>query len=418
MPTAKAEKQKKSDHLKLVGKNTPKTGNLTKYQAIFEQASDAVVTIHSDGTIDEVNMAFEELVGYVKSELVGASCEMLTPDPGKHHVPGMAKPLSKEHFTSPGTLEDIAILRKDGFVRLVDLSLRHVKSDKVVLSLALFRDGTEKKKLEREIITKHSELKRAFFDLERANGELKSTQEALIQAGKMAALGELSAGIAHELNQPLQGIMGYAQELQQLALPELKKSKDYDTLEAFFSEIVHNADKMAKIIKYLRTFTRKSTEGFELTDIHHALDESLKMLEKQFQTRGIAVHKDYKKDLPKVYANPVQLEQVFINFATNARDAIESTKRGKGNVWIKTTQNEKFIEVLFKDDGCGIADRNKSKVFNPFFTTKEVGKGMGLGMSLTYGILNKIHGTIMVESEEGKGTEFCVRIPQDFREFA
>jgi signal transduction histidine kinase len=117
-----------------------------------------------------------------------------------------------------------------------------------------------------------------------------------------------------------------------------------------------------------------------------------------------------------VYANPLQLEQVFINLATNARDAIEATGRGKGVIRIETRRQGKLIEIRFSDDGTGMSERVKEKAFNPFFTTKEVGQGMGLGLSLSYGMVSKLHGTIVVESEIGKGTTFVIRIPQDWRE--
>ena len=233
-----------------------------------------------------------------------------------------------------------------------------------------------------------------------------------MQSGKMAALGELAAGIAHELNQPLQGIRGYTQELQ------ATMTAPTDTQAASLHEIVSNVDKMAGIIDYLRVFTRKSIEKHEVTDLHSAIDESLKMLSRQFAARGITVQKDYGRDVPMIYANPLQLEQVFINLASNARDAIEATGRGRGNIWITTRPAGDIVEVRFTDDGCGMNERTKGKAFNPFFTTKEVGRGMGLGLSLSYGILSKLHGSIVVESEVGKGAAFLIRIPKDFREIA
>jgi C4-dicarboxylate-specific signal transduction histidine kinase len=274
--------------------------------------------------------------------------------------------------------------------------------------MALFRDVTEKKRMERELITKHTELRDAYFQLEKKNAELQAMQETLVQSGKMAALGELSAGIAHELNQPLQGIRGYAQEMSQIA--------DAAERDSALKEIVSCADKMAGIIEYMRAFIRKSNEGHELVDIHQPIEESLKMLARQFAMRGIEVRREFDRAVPQVYANPLQLEQVFINLASNARDAIEATGRGKGTVSITTRAAGDFVEILFRDDGAGMNDRTKAKAFNPFFTTKEAGKGMGLGLSLSYGILNKLHGSILVESELGKGAAFVIRIPRDFRE--
>jgi PAS domain S-box-containing protein len=384
-----------------------------KYEALFDQASDAILTVLADGKIDAANQAVEEMSGYLKSELIGASVDILVPD-AKHRLQNRVRPLTPEIFSTPGTYEDIAILRKDGYIKFVDCTVRIVTSDgSGAFAQALFRDITEKKRMERELITKHTELRNAYVQLERTNAELQSMQETLVQSGKMAALGELAAGIAHELNQPLQGIRGYAQELQYLIETPSKNES-----EAAVREIISNVDKMAGIIGYLRAFTRKSVENYEFTSVHHAIEEALKMLSRQFAARGISVEKNFAQGLPEIYANPLQLEQVFINLATNARDAIEAAGRGQGKVSITTRTSGGMIEISFRDDGCGVDGRTKAKIFNPFFTTKEVGKGMGLGLSLSYGILSKLQGSIVVESEMGKGAEFLIRIPRDFRELA
>jgi PAS domain S-box-containing protein len=404
MPTAKKHASSAQTPLRLV--TTPSEG---KYQVLFEQASDAILTATEDGRVDDANLALQELTGYLKDELVAHSIGRLAPDPTKTRVSERSRPFTTEMLSTAGFYEDIAILRKDGYLRLVDLSVREIESDEGKLHLALLRDITEKKNMERELITKHTELRNAYVQLERSNAELKSMQDSLIQAGKMAALGELAAGIAHELNQPLQAIRGYAQELSS----SLSLASDQ---KAFFDEILGGVDKMAKIIQHLRTFTRSSTEEHEFTSVEKALEESLKMLSRQFASRGIEVHRDYGPGLPAIYANPIQLEQVFINLATNARDAIESTGRGRGNIWIQTRAAGKFVEVVYKDDGVGMSEATKSKVFNPFFTTKEVGKGMGLGMSISYGILGKLNASVVVESDLGKGAAFRIRFPLDFRE--
>lgn len=379
-----------------------------KYQTLFDQASDAILTVWPDGRIDAANLAVEELTGYIKAELQGAEIGMLSPSLEKFEPSRHGRRLSASFFEVPGTYEDVAIVRKDGYIRFVDLSVRSVGSGETVLAIALFRDVTEKKRMERELISKHTELRDAYFQLEKKNAELQAMQETLVQSGKMAALGELSAGIAHELNQPLQGIRGYAQELAQITEPTER--------EGALAEIVSCVDKMVGIIEYMRAFIRKSNEGHEFVDIHVPIDESLKMLSRQYAMRGIEVRREFDRTIPQVFANPLQIEQVFINLASNARDAIEATGRGKGTVSITTRSSGDFVEVLFRDDGAGMADRTKAKAFNPFFTTKEAGKGMGLGLSLSYGILNKLHGSILVESELGKGAAFLVRIPRDFRE--
>mgnify|MGYP001564505196 CR=1 FL=1 len=392
-----------------------------KYQVLFDQASDAILAVTENGKIDSANQAAEELTGYLKSELIGSSIEVLIPNTNNSRVPERSRPLTFEMFKTPGTYEDIAIKRNDDYVSLAELTVRWVEGSdsSAKLALAVLRNVTEKKKMDRELITKHTELKDAYLELERKNAELQAMQQTLVQAGKMAALGELAAGIAHELNQPLQGIRGYAQELQSLIAPALRPDcTNASDIETYLKEVVSNVDKMATIIDYLRTFTRKSVEQYELTHLNQRVNESIKMFSRQLSSRGIRIETQFADDIPAIYGNPLQLEQVFINLISNARDAIEETGRGSGIIRIEAKKDGDFIEVLFSDNGAGMNEKTRQKIFNPFFTTKEVGKGMGLGLSLSYGILTKLHASVVIESELGKGTTFKIRIPKDFREVA
>ena len=153
-----------------------------------------------------------------------------------------------------------------------------------------------------------------------------------------------------------------------------------------------------------------------MVDVHSVIDESLVMLDKQLRSRGIRVERSFASGLPKVYCNPFQLEQVFINLATNARDAIEAKQERNGVISISTrSESDGIVEIRYEDNGCGIADGSKGKIFNPFFTTKEVGKGMGLGLSISYGILSRINASILVESTVGRGTAFTIKLPVDYR---
>jgi PAS domain S-box-containing protein len=393
-----------------------------KFEAVFECVSEALVTIGRNGEIELANAAVEELTGYLRDELIGEPLSKLAPREGK--CPSRTRPLERSIVESEGTHEDVAIERKDGYPRVVDLSVRVVKDPGGDFSVVMFRDVTEKKRMERELITKHSELRNAFVELEKKNSELKATQETLVQAGKMAALGELAAGIAHELNQPLMAIRGYAQELDYSIPEEVRQASAValgrptiaGEISLGLKEIISASDKMAQIISHLRTFTRKSTEDFEVVDVRQPVDEALKMVARQLNSRGITVEKNYGPTPLEVYANPLQLEQVFINLTTNARDAIEATGRGRGTISIGIERDGAFIEIRFRDDGIGMGEGITTKAFNPFFTTKEVGKGMGLGLSLSYGILSKVQGSIRIESEEGRGTTFIIRLPRDFRE--
>ena len=403
----------KATSLKLVPHREPSIAASSKFETIFEHSSDAILSFNSEGKVDAANRAVETLTGYFKDEFLEKGSLLLVPTEEMKSVSPKSRSWSSELLKTSGTFEDVLIGRKDGYSTLVELSVRRVSPEEGMgpISIAILRDVSEKKRMERDLITKHTELRNAYLELERKTTEMVSMQDLLVQAGKMAALGELAAGIAHELNQPLQAIRGYAQELQEGAVIENPALRSAAT-----KEIISGADKMARIIEHMREFTRKSTKDFGETRVHHVIDEALKMFERQFKARGIQVEKVYSQEDDSVYANPMQLEQVFINLTSNARDAIEATQRGRGSISIRTEVTQKFVEVIFKDDGTGMSDKTKAKAFNPFFTTKEVGKGMGLGLSLSYGILSKLHASIVLESELGKGSAFQIRIPRDFRE--
>ena len=381
------------------------------YAAVFKNASEAIMVLTPRGDIQDLNTAAFKLLGIKKKDFESENLVHFDPETD---IPPRTRNFNLEFLQTEGTYEDVVFQRKDSReVRVVDLSTRKLDENTCVVFL---RDVTEKKNLDRELLLKHQELKSAYVELEKKNDELKATQAMLVQAGKLAALGELAAGIAHELNQPLMSIRGYSQEIQ-YHLSHLTVDPNTRTiLDLSLREVIEGSDKMAKIIQSLRTFTRRSTEDFEIFPASRPIEEALKMVTRQLESRGIEVLRTYPQSEPQIYANALQLEQVFINLTTNARDAIEATHRGRGKIQIQISDIGKFVEVRFQDNGAGMNEKTISKVFNPFFTTKEVGKGMGLGLSLSYGMISKIHGSIRVESEEGRGTTFVIRIPKDFRE--
>lgn len=398
------------------GKGQPERGAF--FELLFQEANDGILLVDRDsGKALSANRRVQELTGFLESELQqNVAC--LFPQ-GQFTKKVRSALFSSNMLSHSGFYEDMALLKKDGYLAFATLSVKTLDADRTGgqnVAFCILHDMGAKKSMERDLLAKHMELKSAYEELERAHMELKSAQEALVQAGKLAALGELAAGVAHELNQPLTGLMGFGQELERIISEKLATDA---TAKDFAHEVVHNAVRMKKIIQQLREFTRKSVEDFENVEVQGVITDSLRLLEQQFKSRGIAVNIHAEKDLPKVYCNPFQLEQVFINLSTNARDAIEATQRGTGKIEIeirrKSVDPKRFLEVSFRDDGAGMADETKSKAFEPFYTTKEVGKGTGLGLSVSYGIISKIHGTMVIESAPGKGASFLLTLPVDYR---
>lgn len=241
------------------------------------------------------------------------------------------------------------------------------------------------------------------------------TEQQLIQAGKMATLGEMSAGVAHELNQPLAVIKAASRFL----MKKVQRSEAIreDILCTMLQEIDSHVDRAARIINHLREFGRKAGVGREPVAVNDALMRAHDMFAQQFKLNEIQVLKELDGSLPRVMADANRMEQVFINLLINARDAIvEKCERGGGRgarkeIRLKTYSEKGTVTIEIADSGCGIPERVRDKIFEPFFTTKEVGQGTGLGLSISYGIVQDYGGVIRVDSTEGEGARFSIELP-------
>jgi two-component system NtrC family sensor kinase len=238
--------------------------------------------------------------------------------------------------------------------------------------------------------------------VEERTKELRKMQAHLIQSEKLASLGKLAAGIAHEINNPLGGILIYSN----LLLEDTEKdSPHYENLK----KIVKETSRCKDIVKGLLEFARPKEPETSLIGVNEILEGSLAIMEKQALFQNISIKKSYESDLPKIIADSAQLQQVFMNIILNAAEATA----GNGTLTLSTSLNpdSKCIEVKFSDTGQGIKEEDKKRLFEPFFSTKEVGKGTGLGLAISYSIIQKHQGTIEVKSQIGKGSTFTVKLP-------
>ncbi|MBF0533149.1 MAG: response regulator [Candidatus Omnitrophica bacterium] len=297
-----------------------------------------------------------------------------------------------------------------------------ISLEKAVNNINLNRDRLYRNrelKISSEIIAKmNEELERRIDDRSR---ELSQTQAQLFQTSKLATLGEMSAGLAHEINQPLGGIA--------LICANIKKSIERGKfsekiLIADIADIEKSIQRITRVIQHIRTFARQDTLKFIEVDIASTIDSALTLLGEQLRLHEIEVVCEFAKDIPKIMGEPFQLEQVWINLMSNGRDAMdEKANRIKDGRLPAEEYHKKFliraaydqtanaVQVFFSDNGIGISDANKKKIFEPFFTTKEVGKGSGLGLSITYGIIESHKGAIEAQGKEGEGVTFIVTLP-------
>ena len=290
-------------------------------------------------------------------------------------------PLFVEKIQQPNTWIDIGVF-----------------SAGILFSWLIGRQGEIKRLLEKST----EELQHQAVKLNQEINERKRIEEQLIMTDRLASIGELVSGIAHELNNPLSNIVGFSQLLTEENPPEYIK-KDLD--------IVNNEAKRAcDIVNNLLTFARKHAPVKQVSHLSKIIDEVLKLRAYEQRVNNIKVKTHFASNLPEIMVDYFQIQQVFFNIIINAESAMLEA-HNHGVLTITTERIGNFIITSFADDGPGINEKNIDRIFDPFFTTKDVGKGTGLGLSICHGIVNEHNGKIYAKSELGKGTTFTIEIP-------
>jgi hypothetical protein len=347
-------------------------------RALLESASESIVATDAAGRIVLVNAQTERMFGYTRAELIGQPVELLIPTRareahGRHRGNYMAAP----RVRSMGKGLDLAGLKKDGTEFPVEVSLSYVQGDEGTLAIAFIIDISE----------------RLAF------------QRAARQADKLAALGTLSAGIAHEINNPI-GIISSRVEVMLLegeggALPtELRKDLDV---------ILRHARRVATITQGLLSFARRSSGTREPVNLNRIAEEILQLAQKDMSRAKVRVSLKLDEGLPDIVADANAIGQVLLNLLTNARRAIEE----EGEITIETSYipTPRSVRLVVRDTGSGIPPEILPKIFDPFFTTKP--EGTGLGLSISHGIVHDHRGTVDVQSQVGEGTAFTLTFPVD-----
>src|SRR5207302_2989536 len=250
------------------------------------------------------------------------------------------------------------------------------------------------------------DLRETTAEMQRREQELRDKQEQLVQAGKLATLGELTTGVAHELNNPLNNIglfVGNAIDFLELGV------RNKEQIVGELRHAMQQVQKATEMISHLRTFGRAAPVSREPISLRQVIERALSLMGEQLRLRQIEVTVDLGPQELVVIGNAIQLEQVFINLLTNARDAVVDSPRRA--ICISGGVGAGAAVITFADTGTGIPPGLEQRIFDPFFTTKEVGKGTGLGLSITYGIVKEHGGTISVVSRLGEGATFLIQLP-------
>ncbi len=412
------------------------------FESIIATANDAFISIDEGGSIQEWNPAAQRVFGWSRQEAMGKPlAQTIVPLQYREaHLKGLSRFIETGKGLVIGKTLDLHALHRDGHEFPAEITIWAVRRDKKYQFNAFIRDITERKKAHEALAEREKNLRQTLAELSSAHEEIKNTQNQLVQSEKLASIGHLAAGVAHEINNPVgfinnnmaileQYIADYAKVLK--ITDQLKKSvveenlveaksiveginklKEEINLDYIISDtpklLEHNRkgiERIQKIVMDLRAFSREDRNEMEHVKIEEVIEGILTIVDSEIKYKA-RLEKDYG-DTPFIECSPPRLGQVFLNLIVNALHAIE----GSGTITIKTYKRDEFVCVDVSDTGEGIEEKNLNKIFDPFFTTKPVGKGTGLGLSVSYEIIKKHGGDIKVQSKIGSGTTFTVILP-------
>ena len=390
----------------------------TWFKSIFDNATEGILLADLEKqTFFTGNQAICQMLGYEQEEIENLSLMDIHP---QEDIPYVLEQFEKQAKQEITLATDLPVKKKDGSVFYADINSNPITLAGKTYMMGFFRDITERKKAQEKEKKRTKDLERAqqaslnimedldrrSKELEASMNELRSTQEKLIQAEKIAALGRLTAAVAHELNNPLASVIGFSEAVLLHGLKN--KELNRDRLKNSIDRVLNNAYRCKSIINRLLSYGEGFAAESSLVDINETIDKSISRVLGQTGLKGVKIVKEYSNNIPKIMGRKVQLSQVFLNIILNASQAMPE----KGKLKIKTGRKGDYIEALFKDTGKGIKKDNLNKVFEPFFTTSDMVKGTGMGLSISASIIKAHQGEILVESEgEGKGATFTVKLP-------
>jgi two-component system NtrC family sensor kinase len=355
--------------------------------------NDALILLDKYGKIVRINQVALDLLGYKDKELIGKTMQTFFPEDSKGK--DLIDKISRAEIIKN---IDFCFFSQPGLqIPIIFSSAPLFDSGELLGTVCLAVDITERKYAEEE-------LKIAYQSLQQ-------TQAQLLQSEKLASIGQLAAGVAHEINNPTGFILSNLQILKQyiqtIFLDQEDKSNNLlKDLPDIIDEIIDGAVRIKNIVSNLTRFAYPIREQFKPVKINKIIEQTISLVwdELKYTCR---IDKNFA-DLPEVIGNPDQLNQVFLNLLMNAFQAIEHKQ---GLIKVTTYCQDNWIYVEIADNGKGIPEENRKKIFDPFFTTKDVGKGTGLGLSIVYGIIKSHKGEVSVASEVGKGSKFVIKLP-------
>ena len=373
---------------------------LLELNSIIEFSNDSIVVESLDEKIISWNKGSEEIYGYSAKEVIGRPISILVPPEANDEMPEIIKQIRRG-----SKIKNYETIRmcKDGKRIYVSLSISPImNSSGVIIGVATIATDISRHKMLEEQLEKYTEY---------LEDELHKQMHELIQIENLAAMGNLVAGVAHEINNPLSYVKSNAIFLRDDLRLLKEQYKDngfglakFDDIEKILKSIIEGINRMANFTLAIKRFARPDNGLKAITDLNQGLKDTLLILQNQFKHR-IKIHENYG-NLPNIKCNITQLNQVFMNLILNSSQAMD-----RGEIWIKTWNYDKSIFITIRDNGKGISKEILDRIFEPFYSTKELGSGLGLSISKQ--IIKQHDGDISVESEEGKGTTMIIKLPME-----
>jgi two-component system NtrC family sensor kinase len=424
-----------------------------KLRVVFDALREEIVALDQNYRIISINKAFADQAGCKIDAIVGKNYFEISAPLDAGQIRQSIEKAFKEATVQQILLEGKDLQDRPIYKQVICLPIKD-ECKQVFQTVVVCADITESRRksekiqaLNKRLLEFSKQLENKNQSLEKALADLEKTQAHMLQSEKLASIGQLAAGVAHEINNPtgyvssnLKTLDDYQQNMGDLIkqyrkfisilendqqvkassaaitegiehLKKMEKKIDIDFLLEDVTDLIADCrdgtNRIKMIVQNLKDFAHPGEDKIQSTDVNKALETTLSIAHNELKYKA-TVHTDFG-NIPYVLGNPQQLNQVFVNIIVNAAQAIDK----KGDIFIKTWSEDSSVHIEISDTGCGIPKKNLSKIFDPFFTTKDVGKGTGLGMNIAYNIIQKHNGTIEVSSEVGKGTSFTITLPAE-----
>jgi len=384
-----------------------RTGEL---MTILDGIQDFIVVITPEREIVEVNRAFLDQMGYTREQVIGRNCYEIFQNAMRPCEQGdIVCPLKEVIRNRRPDRQVLTRVDHNGELRYIEVTIFPIWEDDGRISrfVEISRDITERKKEEEEITRRLEQM------VEERTLQLKETHEKLLHQDKMASLGKLSASVVHEINNPIAGILNLLMLLKRIIEEGSVNKEEIQQFNEYLNLMETETRRIGRIVSNLLAFSRQSKMRIKHVDLNRVIEKTLFLNSNLLKISGIRVEKDLDRDLPDIMGSEDQLQQVFMNLFSNAVEAMDSSEEDVLRVETEHSLKDNSIVVRVRDTGMGISKENRAALFEPFFTTKKRGKGVGLGLSVVYGIIKDHKGSISVESEVGRGTTFVVELPLD-----